>query len=145
MGILGYIAGKGTATPSVGLSIQPKNAAKRGRLSEFTCGFTTTYVVGEAPATKAVNEKGGGDSVIVSIAPVDEMSAMFTNRASQTETANIPSHFEGKRLDVLEAEPKNALEDLPWASAALEFAYEANADACEVESECPPEPLEIKA
>jgi len=119
-GMLGYIEGKGTPTPVVGISLTPE--AKRGLFAQFICGGVLVVRVGEKPT------KGGGDSIISPITPIDQMG----NTAIQTYTqqqecgeegchgtgVQIPTSFEGGKPDVLETEISDNFGETEWARSA---------------------------
>lgn len=108
-GTLGYI-NKGTK--SVGISLTPKT--KKGEFAKFTCGGFLGVVVGADPKVKGESNpvypgKGGGDSIISPIEPVNTMTTSLTQTYTTTsEDENIPNKFEGKPIDVLESYAYNA-------------------------------------
>lgn len=109
-GTLGFI---NKANNEVGIDLNP--AAKGAPFAQFVCGGSLTTTVGvdtsktEKPAYPG--KKGGGDGIISPITPINQMSDSFTQVYTVTETAeNIPNKFEGKPLQVLEAEVQNTNE-----------------------------------
>jgi hypothetical protein len=140
-GELGFI---NKSTDEVGIALTPQK--KKGDFAEFTCslgGSLLTTTVGVAPNTtheKAVYApKGGGDSIISPITPVNEMTSSFTQVYSENgEDENVPANFEGKKIDVLEAFIYNAAEPeyrSAWSKAGEELTNVST----------PEEPGEIKA
>jgi len=127
-GTLGYISGKGTSTPSVGLSLTPTE--KKGLFAEFVCG-TENSGVGVLIIRVGAKEKGGGgDSIISPIAPVNQMSTALTQTYSEKQRENPETHeleaedghqepenFENKGKDVLESEASDGFSTLGWAQA----------------------------
>jgi hypothetical protein len=120
-GKLGYIEGKGTATPVVGLELTPE--MKRGLFAQFICGGTLVVRVG------AKHGKGnGGDSIISPIGPVNQMGTTATQVYTQGQECEeevchgngiqIPSHFEGGKQDVLETEISDNFGEIEWAKSA---------------------------
>lgn len=103
-GKLGYID---KATKEVGVVLNP--AIKKGEFAKFTCAGTLTTIVGVGTSEKGLTpvypgKNGGGDGIISPITPVDQMSATFTQVYTiNAEDENIPSHFEGKPNELLEA------------------------------------------
>jgi hypothetical protein len=102
-GKLGYI---NKATKEVGVDLNP--AKKKALFAQFTCGSIATTEVGAAPNKK--NElayypgKGGGDGIISPITPINQMTPTYTQEFTVNESfENIPSKFEGKPLQLLEA------------------------------------------
>ncbi|MGH2865799.1 MAG: hypothetical protein ACRDJX_11205 [Solirubrobacteraceae bacterium] len=126
-GELGYIEGKGTSDPKVGVLLEP--AVAGGDFTTFLCGVPSQdggapngalLVVGEGNAAQGhvyTNEvepgegQGGHDGIISPITPVNQMTSTFTQEYTQTgvkggtdpETAeNIPEKFEGGRRELIE-------------------------------------------
>ncbi len=123
-GVLGYIAGGGTETPSVGLSLAP--APGQGALAEFTCPELR-------PEQIVLGKPGGGghgDSVIATITPVDLMTPEFKLTYSETSGVQSPTKFEGEgNEDVLEMsfngrkgafEQTGLLLETPYSSGSVE-------------------------
>jgi hypothetical protein len=110
-GTLGYIS---KSEHSVGVDLTP--AKKKGDFAQFACGGLET-VVGEAGKAgpheggPVYKPKGGGDGIISPITPVNTMTHEYTQVYTVNEAdENIPSKFEGKPLQVLEAYTYNAEE-----------------------------------
>jgi hypothetical protein len=128
-GSLGYIAGKGTSEPEVGLALVPEE--KGGLFAEFGCGAKDQF--GQNPVliirVGAKEKNGGGDSIISPISPVNTMGTVLTQTYSEKEVENEngelhreqghqnPESFEGKKRDVLESEASDAFGTLGWAQA----------------------------
>jgi hypothetical protein len=118
-GTLGYIEGKGTTSPVVGISLTPE--AKKGLFAQFICGGVLVVRVGTKP------KQGGGDSIISPITPINTMG----NTAVQTYTqqqeceegtchatgVQIPTSFEGGKPDVLETEISDNFAEIEWAQS----------------------------
>jgi hypothetical protein len=100
-GTVGYI--KKAAPKEVGVSIMPQSGKE---FAKFTCGAEIQIQVGEAVEKEgpAYPTKGGGDSVIGVVTPLNEMVSSFKQAftANEETSENIPSKLEGKPLDVLE-------------------------------------------
>ncbi len=127
-GRLGYIAGKGTATPTVGVLLEPATAggefAKFGVLEGWDevhvgVGNATTGAFYEGAKTPGV--PNGHDGIISPIVPVDQMTHTFTQKYKGEESEvpcpencpasfdgkmpqyqNVPGKFEGGQLEALE-------------------------------------------
>ena len=110
-GKLGYID---KATHEAGVSLEPET--KGGDFAEVLCEGLN-FVVGQAKTKEASNfyskkkektipfyaPKGGGDTIISPITNLDEMTNTFTQHYTVNEQdENIPSKFEGGKIDVLE-------------------------------------------
>jgi hypothetical protein len=119
-GKLGYIEGKGSADPVVGISLTPES--KKGLFAEFICGGTLTVRVGEKP------KKGGGDSIISPITPVNQMGSTAVQAYTQKQECfeevcngtgiQIPESFEGGKPDILETEISDNFGEIEWAQSA---------------------------
>jgi hypothetical protein len=127
-GTLGYISGKGGPSPSVGLSLTP--AEKQGLFAEFVCGTENSGVGIVVVRVGAKERKGGGDSIISPITPVNQMGTVLTQTYSEKQIENPETHeleteqghqepenFEGKGKDVLESEASTAFGTLGWSQA----------------------------
>jgi hypothetical protein len=90
-GKLGYISGKGTATPVVGLELEPQE--KHGLFAFFGCNPSANSVatlysnVGEKP-----RGKGGGDAIISPISPVNKMGTETTQVYARKQVENPETH-----------------------------------------------------
>ncbi len=119
-GKLGYIEGKGTAKPVVGISLTPE--AKKGLFAQFICGGVLVVRVGANP------KKGGGDSIISPIGPINQMSTTAVQTYTQGQVCEeevchgngvqVPTSFEGGKPDVLETELSDNFASEPWAQSA---------------------------
>jgi len=127
-GKLGYISGKGTSTPSVGLSLTPEE--KKGLFAEFVCGTENSGVGILVIRVGAKEIKGGGDSIISPIAPANTMGTTLTQTYTEKQIENPETHefsneqghqepenFENGRKDVLESEASDGYGSLGWAQA----------------------------
>jgi hypothetical protein len=104
-GKLGYVAGKGTETPTIGLTLTafrtPKQLKEEGslqkveRLLQADCEgpIGTVYIGGQ---------KKGGNALISVIAPVDEMSSEYTQTFAGTAGVPSPLSFEGRKETYLQ-------------------------------------------
>ena len=106
-GELGYI---NKSNKEVGVDLTP--VVSKGSFAQFNCGtdLTTTVGVETSKKEKPVypGKKGGGDGIISPVTPIDQMSDAFTQTYTTTEAdENIPNKFEGKPLQVLEAQVYN--------------------------------------
>ena len=126
-GKLGYIEGKGTPTPKVGVLLEPTTPG--GAFAKFqTFEGVLELVVGVGNATsgsyyetaKSPGVPNGHDGIISPITPVNQMTHEFKQnyRAEESEVPcpencpaeddvlrqyqNVPNHFEGGQLDALE-------------------------------------------
>jgi hypothetical protein len=100
-GTLGYI--KKTAPKEVGVDIKPQSGSI---FAEFHCGGQIGTVVGGAKATEgpAHPPSGGGDGIIGTVTPINEMTSTISQAFVVNEETfeNIPNKFEGKPVQVLE-------------------------------------------
>ncbi len=106
-GYLGYI---NKAKHEVGVALEPE--AKKGLFAKFSCSIGITFEVGVPQGKKQGpayhGRKGGGDSVISPVTPVNEMSSSFTQVYSINGIyENTPTQLQGKKLDVLETSAFN--------------------------------------
>jgi hypothetical protein len=141
-GTLGYIS---KSEKKVGLLLEP--VKKHGAFAEFKCeiGITTVVGVGNVKEGAAYSpEKNGGyDGIISPITPVDKMTSEFEQVytiVSPEDPENVPSHFEGKHIDLLEDYLFNTSE--PKLTTLLEKAGEQITNVNHQESG---EEAEIKA
>ena len=126
-GKLGYIS---KPNKEVGVLLEP--VKKHGAFAAFTCpGLPLSVVVGvgnkkegaahtssgcdqECPGATPEEEKHGGyDGVISPITPVNQMTSTYTQEykvagveSNELCPENIPSHFEGQHIDLLENAPE---------------------------------------
>jgi hypothetical protein len=114
-GKLGYISGKGEETPSVGLSLAPEE--KNGLFAEFVCGTENSGVGVLVIRVGAKEKKGGGDSIISPITPVNTMGTSLEQDYSAEHGLQIPEKFETGKKDVLESEAGDGFGTLGWAQA----------------------------
>jgi hypothetical protein len=137
-GSLGYINKK---SKEVGLLLEP--VIKHGEFAKFNCiGIETVVGVGNSKEGAAYSPEttGGYDGIISPITPVNTMTTAFTQVYTINEKQeNIPSHFEGKHIELLEdyiyaaAHPET--EGFMWSRAGEEITNVNH----------PEEPGEIKA
>ncbi len=123
-GALGYI---NKAEKKVGLVLEP--TTKHGLFANFRC-YHLGVAVGVGSAAEGAFYKpektGGYDGIISPITPVNAMTSSYTQTytVNPETNENIPSHFEGKHLELLETynyittEP--TVESL-WTSAGEEI------------------------
>jgi hypothetical protein len=121
-GKLGWIS---KSAKEVGVLLEP--ATKHGHFADFVCSGTIVIAVGVGnkkegaeytssgcagtveegcSATPEEEKHGGYDGIISPITPVNQMTSSFTQVYTEEPTfplANIPRSFEGKHIDVLEA------------------------------------------
>ena len=102
-GSLGYI---NKAKKEVGVVLEP--AVKHGAFAKFNCAGILTVTVGQGNAKEGAAYSpeitGGFDGIISPITPVNEMATAFTQVFSINEAdENVPSHFEGKHIELLES------------------------------------------
>lgn len=127
-GTLGYISGAGGPTPSVGLSLTAEE--KKGLFAEFVCGTENSGVGVLIVRVGAKENKGGGDSIISPIGPINEMGTTLTQTYSvkkieNPETGELenekghqePESFENKKRDVLESETSDGFATLGWTQS----------------------------
>ena len=126
-GTLGYISGQGEATPDVGLSLTPEE--KKGFFAQFVCGSEGSGVGVIVVRVGTKEKKGGGDSIISPIAPVNQMGTVLTQTYSEKQIEvgpgefeneaghQEPENFENKKKDVLESEASSGFGTLGWTQA----------------------------
>ena len=122
-GSLGYIS---KSPKEVGVLLTPEQ--NKGEFARFNCGgfyiigvgagnnklgsfYLTSGCYGACPGATPEEEKHGGyDGVISPITPINTMSTEFTQTftINSENDENIPSRFEGKHIDLLEAYLENA-------------------------------------
>jgi hypothetical protein len=85
-GKLGYISGKGGPSPSVGLDLTPTE--EKGLFAEFLCGSENSGVGIIVVRVGAKELKGGGDSIISPITPVNQMGTALTQTYSEKQIEN---------------------------------------------------------
>jgi hypothetical protein len=118
-GTLGYIEGKGTTSPVVGISLTPE--IKNKPFAQFICGGILVVRVGAKP------KKGGGDSIISPITPINQMGSTAIQAYTQQQECNeegcqatgvqIPTSFEGGKSDILETEISDNFGEIEWAQS----------------------------
>jgi hypothetical protein len=126
-GVLGYISGGGSPDPSVGLMYEAPGSSV---FAEFPCPAAgrPSAVIGRKPHAKH------RDGVISRITPIDEMTTTFSETFSESAPGiQDPTHFEGGRLELLEA-----------TGEGLGGAFEQTALTAEA-IDTSKEPLEIRA
>ena len=102
-GELGYI---NKAEHTVGVLLEP--AVKHGNFTQFNCAGIIGTVVGAGNKKEGAyyepESKGGWDAIISPITPINQMTNEYTQvyTVDMSTHQNIPSHFEGKHIDVLE-------------------------------------------
>jgi hypothetical protein len=116
-GKLGYISGKGTANPAVGLELEPEQ--KHGLFAFFGCGSSepATPVIFSNVGENTTIKDNGGDSIISPITPINKMGTETTQvyagkTVENPETKEIekvrgvqePSAFENGKPDFLETQ-----------------------------------------
>jgi hypothetical protein len=116
-GVLGYISGAGTESPSVGISLEPENA--KNLFAEFICGQVLIVRVGQAgfDGTGMVSNGAGNDSIISPITPVNSMSVTNTQTYTQEKGVQNPTHFEGGKEDFLETEISDGFGEIPFGQS----------------------------
>ncbi len=120
-GTLGYIEGKGTAAPVVGISLTPEAEAKNAPFAQFICGGVLVVRVG------AKAKKGGGDSIISPITPANQMASTAVQTYTQQQECEesechgtgvqIPTSFEGGKQDILETEISDNFGENEWTQS----------------------------
>lgn len=129
-GRLGYISGKGTSEPKVGLELAPEE--KGGLFAEFGCGARDQF--GQNPVlvvrVGSKEKKGSGDSIISPINPVNTMGTALEQTYASQEVTNEngerervrghqePEKFETGPKDTLESEASDAYGTLGWTAAS---------------------------
>ncbi len=147
-GKLGYISGKETGEPNVGLELQPSE--KGGLFAEFLCGQHGSGYGLLVIRVGGKERKGGGDSIISPIKPVNQMGTKLEQVYSEQEVENPETHeiekqqghqnpesFETGRRDVLESEASDGYGTLGWSQAGQVETLETTLNSGEE--------LEIKA
>jgi hypothetical protein len=131
-GKLGYISGKGTASPVVGLELEPE--VKQTPFAIFGCGepgFASPVIFSEVG--RKPRGANGGDSIISPISPVNTMGTQTTQvylekKVENPETHELeavkgvqePSSFENGKPDFLESQTFNGFGELGWEGASQE-------------------------
>jgi hypothetical protein len=128
-GKLGYISGKETSEPKVGLELEPEE--KAGLFAEFQCGAKERGFEGGPLIVRvgAKEKKGSGNSIISPISPVNTMGTTLTQNYEEKTVTNEsgeverekgiqePQNFEGGKQDALESEASDGFGSLGWAHA----------------------------
>jgi hypothetical protein len=121
-GYLGFISGKGTATPVVGLVLEPEEL--HGLFAEFLCGPLVVRV-GQYPGfngSPGPEPAGpGGDTIIASMTPVDEMATQQSQVykiKGEEKGIQDPLKLEGGKLDYLESEISDGFASIPKIQSA---------------------------
>jgi hypothetical protein len=101
-GSLGYIS---KPKKEVGVLLEP--TVKKGEFAKFSCAGQLALVVGvgneKEGAAYSPEKTGGYDGIISPITPVNASTKTFTQVYTINEQIeNIPSHFEGKHIELLE-------------------------------------------
>jgi hypothetical protein len=130
-GKLGYISGKGTAAPVVGLSLEPerKKENKDEPFAFFGC-LSPPILWNEVGANLKVHSNGG-DSIISPISPVNTMGTETTQvyrdkTKENSETHEIenekgiqePTSFEDGKPDYLETRTEDGYGELAWTQSS---------------------------
>jgi hypothetical protein len=135
-GTIGFISGKGTSEPVVGISLtafdtkSEKIEQKRLLFADCSGGIGPLWVGGE---------KKGGNAVIAMLSPVNQMVGKaepheaFSMSFNQTEGTQHPTVFEGKKPGGLQGDVENHWEPLGIAASV------------NLEPERGSPPIEIKA
>jgi hypothetical protein len=118
-----FICGDGTLNFEVGVGNKKEGA-----------DWTSTGCAGQCFGTTPEEEKHGGyDGVISPIIPVNKTTATFTQEfkveivkpaGGEESWVNVPSHFEGKHIELLEARPFSTGEETgswEWSTAGEEI------------------------
>jgi hypothetical protein len=92
VGELGFISGKGTERPKVGLDLKPKGPSPN--VLSFTCGGPPEELGTGEPWTVE-------GSVIGAIKPIDRMKTTYKLLYSERAGKQAPEHFEGALKDTL--------------------------------------------
>ena len=111
-GKLGYISGKGTASPVVGLSLEPEQ--KKKPFAIFGCGeggFPPILFSEVGANPKGAN---GGDSIISPISPLNTMGTETVQEYLQEGGIQQPSSFENGKPDYLESKVFNGYGEGGW-------------------------------
>ncbi|MGP0100939.1 MAG: hypothetical protein ACLPUT_04860 [Solirubrobacteraceae bacterium] len=135
VGRLGYIEKTGA---HVGVLLEP--AAVGGKFAEIECeGTEELVVVGVGNATEGAyytpEATGGYDGIISPITPINKMTPTFTqNYTVNANHENVPSHFEGEHIELLESylESLETHGSLAWSPAGQEIT---NVNTVEGEAE----------
>jgi hypothetical protein len=132
-GKLGYISGKGTANPVVGLELEPEE--KHGLFAAFGCGSKAPHVTPVIFSNVGENPFGGkGDDAIISpISPVNQMGKETTQVYSMKKVENPetkalenvpgiqePTSFENGKPAFLENINYKLNSEGEWAQSAQE-------------------------
>lgn len=116
-GKLGYISGKETESPVVGLSLEPETA--KNLFAEFICGNVLIVRVGQAgyDGTGNVPNGAGNDSIISPVTPVNTMSVTNTQTYTAESGVQAVKAFEGGKEDFLETEISDGFGEIPFGQS----------------------------
>jgi hypothetical protein len=131
-GELVYLSGKGTASPTIGLTLTTEVAGQH--LFTVVCaGELGDVEIGGAGAKKT--EKSKGNTAVGVISPVDEMTTHYTQTFAQTAGVQEPAPAKGKprSLQMLESN-----DEAKWFQMGLAATFTYTS-----EEELPP--IELKA
>jgi len=141
-GTLGYISGKGTANPEVGLlltafrtpiqwkeKLEAERAAKGEpplKKGEYETAEPLLFAACEAGIgnLKIGGEKKGGNYIIAHIDPIDQMTAEYTDTYTQSAGIQSPAAFEGKRTTGLLGFTESTWQPLGWQTAPFTLRSE---------------------
>jgi hypothetical protein len=121
-GTLGFLEGKGTESPRVGLSLTSFNKYVPGSDPNTAEGLMQAICLGPEGTVEIGGNKKGGNTIISAIEPVDTMTENYT----QTYASSAPglqqwTSFEGKHPSVLDEYVLHNFEQSAWVSSFTDF------------------------
>jgi hypothetical protein len=111
-GKLGYVSGKGTNSPVVGLSLEPEQ--KNAPFAIFGCGEPGYPPVIFTQVGRKPRGANGRDSIISPISPVNAMGTETVQEYTQESGVQAPASFENGKPDFLESQVFNGYGEGGW-------------------------------
>ncbi len=124
-GKLGFLEGKGGASPIVGIAYTPKNGERL--LVPIVCDgdIGTVWIGGYSK---------GGNTLLASLEPVDQMTTKFTERLKESAPGiQSPTHFQQHRTQTLDAFVENHWEPVALV-ATMTWEVEEGEEALEIKA-----------
>jgi hypothetical protein len=123
-GALVYLAGKGTADPTVGISLtgyedKSSNIDQKILLTAICEGQGSIGTVWLGGETKG---KNGKNTILSLVSPVDQMTTDFTQTFDETAGIQEPSTLEGGQLRTLDEYVRGGWERSGWSSTFNDLA-----------------------
>ena len=116
-GTLVYVTGKGTSSPTVGLSLEPFRTTKLRKEEGFPPEPLFTVICqGELGSLEIGGDKKGGNAVISLISPVDQMVDTYTQTFTESAGIQDPAKPEKGGEKTLRTEFQNLWEPIGLSS-----------------------------